>query len=135
MKKLVCAAVLTWTVVGWATASDVTGLIIRVDKKGDGDKVEYVIVYKAFPKKKGEKVEPVARKAAWDCVVAKAKPNPDDPKKVDKGEPLELGLANEAFPAKDGDRYAVARLTIDDDKGTITKILVLMVPGKKKDGK
>src|SRR5262245_38417927 len=133
MKKFACAAVLTLALVGAAVAADVTvtATITRVDKKGEGDKVEYTIHYKTFPKKKGEKVEPVTRAVAKNCVVARGKLSAADPKKVDQGESIENGLANPLFPTKEGDKQTLVRMTFDDDKGTITHILVLPIPGKK----
>jgi len=134
MTKFACAAVLSLAMVGLATAADVnvSGVIIKVDKKGEGDNVEYTVLFKPFAKKKGEKVETVAKKVAAGCVVTRAKPTVGDPKKV---ESIDKGLANESFPTKEGDVGAVARITIDEEKGTITQILVLTFLPKKKDGK
>jgi hypothetical protein len=132
MRNFACALVLTLTMVGLTTAAEitVTGVIIKVEKKGEGDKLEYSVCYKTFPKKKGDKVEPVTKPVAKSCVVVRAKPSADDPKKMEK-ETLENGLANVALPTRDGDRGAVARITFDQDKGAITHILVLTLPEKK----
>src|SRR5262249_25305350 len=132
MKLFACAAVFTLSLVGLAMAADmtVTATITRVEKKGDGERAEYTVHYKMFPKKKGDKVEPVARGVAKNCVVARGKVNVSDPKKVDPAEAIEHGLANPLFPTKEGDKQALVRLTFDDDKG-ITQILVLPIPAKK----
>jgi hypothetical protein len=134
MRKFALTVVFSLAMVGLATAADVTvnGVIIKVDKKGEGAKVEYTVLFKPFPKKKGEKVEPVTRKVAAGCVVARVKPGADDPKKL---ETIDNGLGNDCFPTKEADQGAVARITIDQDKGTITQLLVLTYPAKKKDGK
>jgi hypothetical protein len=136
MRTFAFAAIVSLTVVGAAVAAEinVVGVITKVEKKGDGDKVEYTVYYKPFPKKKGTKVEPIARKVAAGCVVAEGKRDPADPKKINKGEAIDKGLANEAFPTKDGDPGAVVSLTIDEDKGAIVQILVLFA-AKKKGGK
>jgi hypothetical protein len=134
MRKFLCATVVTLAVAGVAAAAEVsvTAIIMRVEKKGEGDKVEYTVHYRTFPKKKGEKVDPVARPVARNCVIARGKVMGGDPaKKIEKGDAIENGLANELFPTKDSDKRPVVRITIDEDKGIITQILVLPLPGKK----
>jgi hypothetical protein len=127
IRKLVCAMFVMVVGISFVMADEFNATIT---KAGDGK-----ITYQKFKKaaKKGEAPEkdgdPVTINVAKDAKIVKGVINKDT-KKVEPGDKLEGGLANEAFK---GEKGVPARITTDADNKNVTQIIV--TGKKKKDGK
>jgi hypothetical protein len=110
--------------IGFVFAEEFNATITKVD----GDKITYQRYKKAkkgvAPEKDGDAVEVTVAK---DAKIASGKFD-KDAKKFVAGDAIEGGLKSDTF-TKAGEKGVTVRITTDDEKKTVTQILVV---GKKK---
>lgn len=116
--KALCAGVILAVTVGVATAEELFGAILKVEK----GKISFVT------RKKGEKGEEKSFSLAKGLKVVKGKRNED--KKIEAGEAIGGGLKNKIF--QEISEKGVRAQIITNDDGKVTEIRVL-APRKKKD--
>lgn len=125
IRKLFCAMLVMTVAVGFVLAEEFQAGITKID----GDKVT---IQKFKKGKKGVKGEadgdPVTLTVAKDAKVVKGMFDKDK-KAMVAGDALEGGLKHETFSKASTDAPVMVTITTDDDKKTVTQILVA---GKKK---
>lgn len=115
MLRKLCAVGITLVLcVGFSVADEIRSVLIKVD----GSNVTFA-EYKGKGEKGAEKTLPVAD----NVKVNKGKPNADDRKKLDAGDPIEGGLKNEMFKKID-EKGLRATVITDADNKKITEIRV-----------
>jgi len=124
VRKLVCAMFVMTVAIGFVFADEFNATITKVD----GNKVTYQKYKKGAKGKKGEKDgDPVTMEVAKDAKIAKG--TPAGKGKVDVGDAIEGGLKSDAFAKASEEKGVDVRITTDDEKKTVTQILIV---GKKK---
>ena len=120
LRKVVCAAVIAVLTIGVAMADEFGAVVSKVD----GDKVTFTKT------RNGEKVgAAMTLPVSADAKVTNGKLDPNDPKKLTAGDPIQNGLRNAVF-AKIGDKGLMVQITTDADNKHITAITVPKKNGK-----
>jgi hypothetical protein len=120
IRKLFCAMLVMTVAVGFVLAEEFQA---GITKAGDGK-----VTYQKFKKgKKGAKGEadgdPVTMTVAKDAKIVKGKFDMEA-KKMVPGDAIEGGLTAELFTKATTDAPVMVTITTDDDKKTVTQIMV-----------
>src|SRR5471030_2897227 len=120
VRKLFCAMFVMVVAVAFVAAEEFQASITKID----GNKITYQKYKKGAKGKKGEKDgDAVTIEVAKDAKIVKGMFDKDAKKFVD-GDAIEGGLKADMFSKASDDAPVAVRITTDDDKKTVTKIMV-----------
>jgi hypothetical protein len=119
-RKLVCAMFVMTVAVGFVLADEFQAAITKVE----GSKITYQKYKKGAKGAKGEKDgDAVTIEVSKDAKIMKGMYD-KDAKKMVAGDAIEGGLKHEMFSKASEEKGVMATITTDDDKKTVTQILV-----------